>query len=112
MSGAVHTPGPWRVAYDDHNGQAVVSSEHTEIATCWHHCVGSIEKQMRANARLIAAAPELLAIAEEFLCTLDCLERNGPDLTCADGEFVAASTIHDRAEMLRAAIAKAKGGAA
>jgi hypothetical protein len=55
-----YTKGPWRVAYDDHNGQAVVSGEHTEVCTCWHHCVVSIEKQMRANARLIAAAPELV----------------------------------------------------
>lgn len=53
------TPGPWAVAYDDQHGQAVVKGEHTEIATCWHHSVGSIEKQMRANARLIARAPDL-----------------------------------------------------
>ena len=61
MSGAKHTPGPWRVDYLDRNGQAVVSGEHTEVATCWHHCVGALEKEMRANAPLIAAAPDLLA---------------------------------------------------
>ena len=61
------TPGKWIVAYDDHNGQAVVSGEHTEIATCWHHSVGSIEKQMRANAQLIAEAPALLAFAQMIL---------------------------------------------
>ncbi len=55
-----HTPGPWRVAYLDKNDQPVVSAEHTEIATCWHHCVGSLEVQTHGNARLIAAAPELL----------------------------------------------------
>jgi hypothetical protein len=60
-----HTPGPWEVAYLDKNGQAVVKAEHIEIATCWHHCVGSIEKQMQANARLIAAAPELLEALQE-----------------------------------------------
>lgn len=52
-------PGPWVLAYDDHNGQSVVSSECTEVCTCWHHSVGSLEKQMRANAHLIAAAPDL-----------------------------------------------------
>ena len=57
---AKHTPGPWYVGQDDTNGQAIVRGEHIEIATCWHHCVGSIEKEMRANARLIAAAPEML----------------------------------------------------
>lgn len=54
-----HTKGPWQVGEDDPNGQAIVMGPHHEIATCWHHCVGSIEKEMRANARLIAAAPDL-----------------------------------------------------
>ena len=43
------THGPWSVGDDDKNGQAVVCAEHIEIATCWHHCVGSIEKEMRAE---------------------------------------------------------------
>lgn len=62
---AGHTPGPWGVAYLDSNGQAVVKAEHIEIATCWHHCVESIEKEMHANARLIAAAPDLLEALRE-----------------------------------------------
>lgn len=56
-----HTPGPWGVAYTDSNGQLVVKNKHIEIATCWHHSVASIEAEMQANARLIAAAPDLLA---------------------------------------------------
>ena len=48
-----HTPTPWEVAYLDKNGQRVIRAEHIEIATCWHHCVGSIEKEMEANAKLI-----------------------------------------------------------
>lgn len=60
------TKGPWHVAYIDENGQAVVSGEHTEVATCWHHCVTSIEQEMRANARLIAAAPDLLALVIQY----------------------------------------------
>jgi len=55
-----HTPGPWEVAYQDKNGQAVVKAEHIEVATCWHHSVGAIEEEMHANACLIAAAPDLL----------------------------------------------------
>ena len=57
---AGHTPGPWSVAYHDGNDQAVVSGQHTEIATCWHHCVVELETQMQANARLISAAPDML----------------------------------------------------
>jgi hypothetical protein len=66
-----HTPGPWKVAGDDINGQAIVRGEHVEIATCWHHCLGSLEIQMRANARLIAAAPELLEACQTLATLLD-----------------------------------------
>jgi len=62
-----YTPGPWTVAYRDTNGQAVVKAEHIEVATCWHHCVGAIEKEMEVNARLIAAAPDLLAALESVI---------------------------------------------
>jgi nicotinate-nucleotide pyrophosphorylase len=65
------TEGPWTVAYYDHNSQAVVKGKHTEIATCWHHCVGAIEKEMHANARLIAAAPEMLAALRLALAFLN-----------------------------------------
>lgn len=55
-----HTPGPWKVGDLDHNDQRIVRAGHSEICTCWHHCVKSLEEQMEANAKLIAAAPELL----------------------------------------------------
>ena len=58
------TPGPWDSDYLDQNGQRVVSGQHIEICTCWHHSVGSIEKEMEANAHLIAAAPDLYAALE------------------------------------------------
>lgn len=60
MGETKHTPGPWHVGDLDKNYQRIVCGEHIEIATCWHHCVGSIEREMEANARLIAAAPDLL----------------------------------------------------
>lgn len=55
-----HTPGTWQVGADDRNGQAIIRNEHIEIATCWHHCVGSIEKEMRANARRIVSCVNAL----------------------------------------------------
>lgn len=64
---SAHTPGPWDVAYLDGNGQSVVKAEHTEVCTCWHHCVGAIEKEMHANARLIASAPDLLEAVRDLL---------------------------------------------
>jgi hypothetical protein len=78
------TPGPWFVAYDDSNGQAVVSGEHTEVCTCWHLSVRSIEKQMRANARLIVAAPDLYGALRD-LCDEkqpayhDCIDAGEPE---------------------------------
>ena len=56
-----HTPGPWGLR---HSGKTVVSLPHTspearEVIAC------SIENT--ANARLIAAAPELLQALEQFL---------------------------------------------
>lgn len=55
MEKVKHTPGLWSVGYTDKNGQVVVCGEHMEIATCWHHSVGAIEKEMHANARRIVA---------------------------------------------------------
>ena len=52
-------PGPWEIGDLDAAGQRMVRQEHLEICTCWHHGVGSIEKEMEANARLIAAAPDM-----------------------------------------------------
>ena len=93
---AKHTPGPWRVGYLDCNKQSVVMSEHIEIATCWHHSVGSIEKEMHANAALIAAAPDLLETLQVLLSLHD---------ACVD----TADAWNASMEEARAAIAKATG---
>lgn len=66
MSEPKWTPGPWYCGYLDKHHQRVVSSAFFEIATCWHHCVGSIEKEMEANAHLIAASPTLYGALEEL----------------------------------------------
>lgn len=62
-----HTPGPWGLR---HSGKTVVSLPHTspearEVIAC------SIENT--ANARLIAAAPELLDALRETRGTLELL---------------------------------------
>lgn len=62
------TPGPWSVAYFDQHGQAVVKGEHIEIATCWHHCVGGIEKEMRANAKAISLVPDMIDTLRQWQC--------------------------------------------
>jgi hypothetical protein len=67
VSESKHTPGPWEVGDLDRNSQRIVRGEHIEICTCWHHSVGAIEREMEANARLIAASPELLAGLEHAI---------------------------------------------
>mgnify|MGYP001495191455 CR=1 FL=1 len=65
MSKPAFTKGPWRVGDLDSNAQRIIHGEHYEICTCWHHCVVSIEREMEANATLIAAAPEMFEALTE-----------------------------------------------
>jgi len=100
---AGHTPGPWSVAYHDGNDQAVVSGQHTEIATCWHHCVVELETQMQANARLISAAPDMLEALEAAVADLEqTLRWRGEGWECSEDKLLGKA---------RAAIAKARGAA-
>lgn len=65
---AQHTPGPWlfshREGADGMYRTEVFSAEHGGIATCdWtpKHCGNGVTATYReANARLVAAAPDLL----------------------------------------------------
>jgi hypothetical protein len=68
--GAMHTPGPWTAiggtlsigVYTAFDGDTPIGSP-VHIASCWHN-----ERTPKingyANARLVAAAPELLAYAK------------------------------------------------
>jgi hypothetical protein len=84
-SSVSHTPGPWHV----HEGQdyIVVLSDHT----CTDEPLAEVSTL--ANARLIAAAPELLAIAKAVL------------------ESEQVETYSTLAIVARAAIAKVEGRA-
>lgn len=92
MSKFKHTPGPW-VAALDHNSRPIVWGPGTwQIADGWHTPDGN----GWANARLIAAAPDLLEALK------DCADRLG--IHMKHSEDLAA---HMKAV---AAIAKATGG--
>jgi hypothetical protein len=100
---SLYTPGPWEVAYHDANGQAVVKAKYFEIATCWHHCVGSIEREMEVNARLIAAAPDLL---DALLEALEFIEDHADVSDGPDGSL-RPNRAMQLCEPIRAALAKA-----
>ena len=85
-----HTPGPWRVVEDRVPSSLEVYAGKTAIAECWRRA--DVETEI-ANARLIAAAPELLAALKA------CLEKGSRWHPC--DPIVQAA---------RAAIANATGG--
>jgi len=89
---ARHTPGPWAVSPDHifRNQGDIFEIHWSDIGECVSECVhGS------ANARLIAAAPDLLFALQRLVDNVD------------GGEFISITRI----EEARAAIAKATGGA-
>lgn len=56
---AKHTPGPWAVGYPD---DQTIRADGLRVAN-----VECPRKEWRANARLIAAAPDLLDMCERLL---------------------------------------------
>jgi hypothetical protein len=89
-----HTPGPWRSDLDKGEWY-VVDAEHTIVA----ELPGAYGEAQRANAHLIAAAPELY----EALRRISLAEADGLD--CARDSMVLERAIN----IARATIAKAKG---
>ena len=88
-----HTPGPWIHTEDDDNYHAVTAGcgYHVNSDDDGFEIAGCISK---ANAMLIAAAPDLLDALSEII-------NDG-------GKFVMTHELHRKA---RAAIAKARGEA-
>lgn len=72
---AGHTPGPW---HDLDIGEIVPSDDdgfpHETVRICFMATAGSdptAAERIEANARLIAAAPELLEVAQQALFWLE-----------------------------------------
>lgn len=104
-----HTPGPWKVSEtaDENNNEIIVYEAGHEkgagIASVSPLPFYSSESQ-RANAQLIAAAPELLEVCRDLLEIVEFEYANDPepeDLTSWKRAIKAA----------RALIAKAEGNA-
>ena len=115
MSAAKHTPGPWfvyphhldRFTIGDYNGGSgpcrVVAdcAPRACITGAGDHSKGEAESE--ANARLIAAAPELLAALTHYLHVMATAGGGDKQL------FMAA--IREADDKARAAIVKATGSA-
>lgn len=102
-----HTPGPWTVGERLHGSDVRVDANGGPVAQVRGHVyVGSTptRRPVNANARLIAASPELLEALEEVM--RECVTVGGfPER--GKGRTDAQQVAYDKA---RAAIDKAKGG--
>jgi hypothetical protein len=104
MMSKKHTPGPWKIikgAKDFGSGYAIKAIPRGGYPYFIAEIYDTSSEENLANARLIAAAPALLAACEAALTVLAPFEWT--DLP--DGYAVKATV-----DMLRAAIAQAQGG--
>lgn len=93
-----HTKGPWKI--DETYGLIVDESNQLEIAAL--HASANGPKERLANARLIAAAPELLELARHCLS-----EWEKPTDGVQKGELIAR--LSNYSDFARALIKKAEG---
>jgi hypothetical protein len=99
-----HTKGPWAAsehgAYGDYDGNSIVIlGDDLRIAVV----LGYDTKETRANARLIAAAPELLEALEAMI------EWDAREEDHAIGFYDRMDLCKLAFEKARGAVAKAKG---
>ena len=86
-----HTPGPWHAS--SYDGWDCIRDAHDQI-------IAKLALNVPDNARLIAAAPELLAVLDETVSRFErCIVHAG-----SDPEFA-----REAVKAARAVIAKARG---
>lgn len=120
MSDAKHTPGPWK--FEPHNGYGgeidgdpfpfgYISTSAPQPIFELSVILEFDAEELRANSRLIAAAPEMLAALREALrclAGLRPLPATEDVALCETIEIVGRKNDRVR-EIVRAAIAKAEG---
>lgn len=106
MGAPKHTPGPWvRADYDpyliEREGAPICVVHDASDFPCWDGPEDVLEDECEANARLVAAAPDLLALCKEA-------EHLMPYIPAENFDGHAAGFFRRLAE----AIKKVEGGAA
>lgn len=104
-----HTPGPWRTDHHEHNEphqNIRIKGSYRTVCTVWidDAPVPDYNAEQESNARLIAAAPELL---EALKAAIDC--GMVPVSSASEGGAAAHSIQVRVADQIRKAIAKAEG---
>lgn len=103
-----HTPGPWTVIQlGSRGGFLVMQSAAREVAALDADDDSASVEVARADARLIATAPCLLAAAELALANL--MRNLASEEAC--GQPFMGDDEHEAIAVLSAAIAKARGDA-
>ena len=112
-----HTPGPWEFSCLDDTERPGIEADRFSVVIfgvraeddCGIH--GRTEKEEMANARLIAAAPDLLEALESVMDTIEW----PPDSNCSChisppcNDCVNYAGLREAIAEAKAAIAKAKG---
>ena len=103
MSDTQHTPGPWKYGPDNRKTMRVFSGSREivrALSTHGNRRLNCVERA--ANARLIAAAPELLAALQKVV---NRASHAKPDSTGQEMRAIRLALVDE----LRATIAKATG---
>ncbi len=96
-----HTPGPWSSGINHQGRRAIIAECRAPIPLAYVGGNGQGQEIERANALLIAAAPDLLQALEE------CITNDGAPAW--NDKMMAFRRLHAISDIARAAIAKAKG---
>lgn len=100
-----HIPGPWTVDYSGLARLAITGAGGETLAFCNWQCEdGDVDE---ANARLIAAAPELLGALERVVDAFQTDSQVSPNLPV----LISWETNQNAIAQARAAIARATGQA-
>jgi hypothetical protein len=110
-----HTQGPWIISLDPRYPtepciDAVIDGVVWHVALC-HNAAGPGEGSAEANARLIAAAPELLATLKEALPVLraDVEKQTAASAELPSVESISLRTARSRYEAAVSVLAKIAG---
>lgn len=101
MSG--HTPGPWTVDQRAGNSLSIDGPEGREIASVYDEDIDDVTPQQEADARLMAAAPDLLDACDRALGLIAAVVKH---------QRVSEKEVRAMAVILSGTLTKARGAGA